>query len=163
MLKEGKKFDRYCKLPDSYHLKCKSMEHCNCRPNRRSRRQPKKEKSFSNNKNNKKYKYYRKKARRSWNKSSKCFACGKQGHYVKQCPNKRTKSSKLIHQLKQIVDEVPSDADIESIFSEQDDVNQHTTFMLQDSDNSSIYSDSSNYSEPNLHSEAYQVTSGSDL
>ncbi|KAK2665064.1 hypothetical protein Ddye_003638 [Dipteronia dyeriana] len=32
---------------------------------------------------------------------------------------------------KQIVDDIPSDADIESILSERDDVNLHTTFMVQ--------------------------------
>ncbi|KAK2643659.1 hypothetical protein Ddye_018854 [Dipteronia dyeriana] len=163
MLRKGKKYDNYCKLPDSYRIKCKSMEHYNCRPYRHSRRQPKKEKIFSSNKKNSKYKYYRKKARRSWNKSNKCFTCEQQGHYTKQCPNKITKSAKLIQQLRQIVDEVPSDVDIESIFSEQDEVNPHTTFMIQDSDNSSVSLEFSNFSEPDLPSEAYQVANKSDL
>ncbi|KAK2634646.1 hypothetical protein Ddye_029438 [Dipteronia dyeriana] len=38
MIKEGRKYDKNYKLPDSYHLKCKSTDHCNCRPYRRSRR-----------------------------------------------------------------------------------------------------------------------------
>ncbi|KAK2659173.1 hypothetical protein Ddye_005706, partial [Dipteronia dyeriana] len=62
-----------------------------------------------------------------------------------------------------IADDVLSNADIESIFSEQDDVNPYNTFMLKDFDNSSISSDSSNYSESDLPSEAYQVMSGNDL
>ncbi|KAK2650044.1 hypothetical protein Ddye_017533 [Dipteronia dyeriana] len=65
--------------------------------------------------------------------------------------------------ITQIADEVPSDADIESIFSEQDDVNLYTTFMIQDSDDSSASSKFSDFSEPNLPSKAYQVTNKSDL
>ncbi|KAK2645919.1 hypothetical protein Ddye_021114 [Dipteronia dyeriana] len=87
----------------------------------------------------------------------------RQGHYAKQCPNKRTKSTKLIQQLRQIADEVPSDADIESIFLEQEDVNQLTTFMSQDSDDSYSSSETSDYSGPDLPSEAYQATSNNNL
>ncbi|KAK2640781.1 hypothetical protein Ddye_022544 [Dipteronia dyeriana] len=65
MIKEGRKYDKNCKLPDSYHLKCKSTDHCNCRPYRCSRRQPRKEMVFPSNKKNRKYKYHQKKARRS--------------------------------------------------------------------------------------------------
>ncbi|KAK2655687.1 hypothetical protein Ddye_008739 [Dipteronia dyeriana] len=77
-----------------------------------------------------------------------------QGHYTKQYPNKKVKSAKLIHQLKQIADEVPSDVDIESIFLKQEDVDSHTTFVLQDFDSSS---ESSEYSDPDFLSEAYQA------
>ncbi|KAK2640780.1 hypothetical protein Ddye_022543 [Dipteronia dyeriana] len=73
------------------------------------------------------------------------------------------KSTKLIQQLRQIVDDVLSDDDIKSIFSERDDVNPHTTFMIQESDDSGLSSESSDYSEPDLPSEAYQATSGSNL
>ncbi|KAK2650124.1 hypothetical protein Ddye_017613 [Dipteronia dyeriana] len=163
MIKKGRKYDKNCKLPDSYHLKCISTDHCNCRPYRHSRRQPKKERVFPSNKKNRKYEYYQKKARRSWNKSNKCFACGQQGKYTKQCPNKRTKSAKLIQQLMQIVDDVPFDVDNRSIVFERDDVNPHTAFMIQDSDDSSLSPESSDYSEPDLFSEAYQATSGSNL
>ena len=48
-----------------------------------------------------------------------------------------------------IADEVPSDADIESIFSEQGGVDNNTTFILQDTDSASCSefseSDSSEY------------------
>ncbi|KAK2664064.1 hypothetical protein Ddye_002638 [Dipteronia dyeriana] len=27
MIREGRKYDRYCKFPPTYHLKCNSMEH----------------------------------------------------------------------------------------------------------------------------------------
>ncbi|KAK2655054.1 hypothetical protein Ddye_008106 [Dipteronia dyeriana] len=81
-----------------------------------------------------------------------------EGHYVKQCSNKRAKSAKLIQQLRQVVDEIPSDADIESIFSEQEDVNRLTSFMIQDSDDSSTPSESTGYTDPDSPSEAYQAT-----
>ncbi|KAK2645494.1 hypothetical protein Ddye_020689 [Dipteronia dyeriana] len=45
----------------------------------------------------------------------------------------------------------------------RDDVNPHTTFMIQDSDDSGLSSESSDYSEPGLPSKAYQATSGSNL
>ncbi|KAK2634893.1 hypothetical protein Ddye_029685 [Dipteronia dyeriana] len=40
MIKKGRKYDRYYKLPDSYHLKCKTTDHCNCESYHLSRRQP---------------------------------------------------------------------------------------------------------------------------
>ncbi|KAK2640796.1 hypothetical protein Ddye_022559 [Dipteronia dyeriana] len=164
MIREGRKYDRHCKFPLTYHLKCNSTEHCNCRTNRPYRRQPtenqpRKEKSSSTPRRNRKYKYYRKKTRRSWNKSNKCFAHGQEGYYAKQCPNKRAKSVKLIQQLRHVADEIPSDADIESFFSEQEDVNQLTSFMVQDSDDSSTSSEQTGYTDPSSPSEVYQATS----
>ncbi|KAK2653676.1 hypothetical protein Ddye_013532 [Dipteronia dyeriana] len=93
MIKEGRKYDRYCKLPPTYHLKCNSTEHCNCRANR------------------------------------------------------------------QVAEEILSDADIESFFSEQEDVNQLTSFMVQDSDDSSTSSEQTGYTDPDSPSEVYQATS----
>ncbi|KAK2663835.1 hypothetical protein Ddye_002409 [Dipteronia dyeriana] len=40
MIKESRKYDRYCKLPDSYHLKCRDTDHCNCRSSHHSRGLP---------------------------------------------------------------------------------------------------------------------------
>ncbi|KAK2640900.1 hypothetical protein Ddye_022663 [Dipteronia dyeriana] len=67
--------------------------------------------------------------------------------------------AKLIQQLRQVADEIPFDADIESIFSEQEDVNQLTSFMIQDSDDSSTLSESTDYTDTVSPSEAYQATS----
>ena len=75
----------------------------------------------------------------------------------KKCPNKRAKAAKLVHQLEQIADEVPSDVDIESIFSEQEKRDDSTTFFLQDLDSVSCseYSDSS---EADSIQDSYQAT-----
>ncbi|KAK2645460.1 hypothetical protein Ddye_020655 [Dipteronia dyeriana] len=164
MIREGRKYDRHCKFPPTYHLKCNSTEHCNCRTNRSYRRrptrnQPRKEKNSSTPRRNRKYKHYMKKTRRSWNKSNKCFACGQERHYAKQCPNKRAKSAKLIQHLRHVVDEIPSNADIESFFSEQEDVNQLTSFMVQDSDDSSTSSEQLGYTDHGSPLEVYQATS----
>ncbi|KAK0598266.1 hypothetical protein LWI29_033129 [Acer saccharum] len=94
----------------------------------------------------KRIKFYKKKAKRGWNKSQRCYICGKPGHYAKKCPNKKAKSARLVQQLKEIADEVPSDADIESIFSEQDTADHSTTFVLQEDSSDSEYLDSSSLS-----------------
>ncbi|KAK0580148.1 hypothetical protein LWI29_037057 [Acer saccharum] len=96
-----------------------------------------------------------KKAKRDWNKSQRCYICGKPGHYAKKCPNKKAKSARLVQQLKDIADEVPSDADIESIFSEQDRADPSTTFILQEDLSDLEYSGSSDYSSI---PESYQAT-----
>ncbi|KAK3183218.1 hypothetical protein Dsin_030504 [Dipteronia sinensis] len=54
--------------------------------------------------------------------------------------------------LKDIADEVHSDADVESIFSEQETVDQNTTFVLQ-------YSDSSDTDSADYGSSSYQTVS----
>ncbi|KAK0590074.1 hypothetical protein LWI29_022372 [Acer saccharum] len=94
----------------------------------------------------KRFKFYKKKVKQGWNKSQHCYICGKPGHYAKKCPNKKAKSARLVQQLKEIADEVPSDADIESIFSEQDTADHSTTFVLQEDSSDSEYSDSSSLS-----------------
>ncbi|KAK2648935.1 hypothetical protein Ddye_016424 [Dipteronia dyeriana] len=64
---------------------------------------------------------------------------------------------KARRQLRQVAEEIPSDADIESYFSEQEDVNQLTSFMMLDSDDTSSSGDSS-LPEQDYPSEAYQAT-----
>ncbi|KAK2653589.1 hypothetical protein Ddye_013445 [Dipteronia dyeriana] len=72
MIREGRKYDKHCKFPPKYHLKCSFNEHCNCKANRPYRKESRAQKSKGSS-NPRKYKYYRKKARRSWNKSNKCY------------------------------------------------------------------------------------------
>ncbi|KAI9169575.1 hypothetical protein LWI28_014289 [Acer negundo] len=150
MLKEGKRYEVQCKQP-SYQIKCKSSEQCIC--------QTKKNKHFqtTKRKGKKKFKFFKKKSRRTWNQSQKCFICGQKGHYAKKCPNKKAKSAKLIQQL---ADDIPSDADIESIFSEQDHADDNTVFVLQAQDSVSTISDSeySSLSETDSLPVSYKAT-----
>ncbi|KAK1582477.1 hypothetical protein Q3G72_015436 [Acer saccharum] len=149
MLTEGKNLQSQCRQP-SLQIKCKSAS-CTCRMKKKNHF-----KHFKNKKgSSKRFKFFRKKAKRGWNKSQRCFICGKPGHYAKKCPNKKAKSARLVQQLKDIADEVPSDADIESIFSEQDHTDPFTTFVLQEDVSDSEYSGSSDYSSV---PESYQAT-----
>ncbi|KAI9194520.1 hypothetical protein LWI28_006756 [Acer negundo] len=56
-------------------------------------------------------------------------------HYANKCP--KAKSAKLVCQLEQVANNVPSDADFKSIFSKQEGVDNNTTFILHDSDSAS--------------------------
>ncbi|KAK2651833.1 hypothetical protein Ddye_011689 [Dipteronia dyeriana] len=113
MMKECKKYVKQC-MQHNLQIKYKSSDMCTYKPKKKKHFQH----SFKHKKNEK-FKYYRKKAKRAWNKSQKCFICGKKGHYVKKCPNNKAKSAKLVHQLEHIPGEsLPSDADMESLFSE---------------------------------------------
>ncbi|KAK0574000.1 hypothetical protein LWI29_016782 [Acer saccharum] len=132
-------------------IKCKSLDSCTCKTKKKNHF-----KHFKNKKgSSKRFKFFRKKAKRGWNKSQRCYICGKPGHFAKKCPNKKAKSARLVQQLKDIADEVPSDADIESIFSEQDKADHTTTFVLQEDLSDSEYSGSSDY---NSIPESYQAT-----
>ncbi|KAK0596208.1 hypothetical protein LWI29_013643 [Acer saccharum] len=150
MLTEGKKLQSQCKQP-SFQIKCKTLGSCTCKTKKKNHF-----KHFKNKKgSSKRLKFFRKKAKRGWNKSQRCYICGKSGHFAKKCPNKKAKSTRLVQQLTDIADEVPSDVDIESIFSEQDNADHTTTFVLQEDLSDSEYSDSSDYSSI---PESYQVT-----
>ncbi|KAK0574989.1 hypothetical protein LWI29_032165 [Acer saccharum] len=148
MLTEGKNLQSQCRQP-SLQIKCKSSS-CTCRMKKQNHF-----KRFKNKKgSSKRFKFFRKKTKRGWNKSQHCYICGKPGHYAKKCPNKKAKSARLVQQLRDIADEVPSDADIESIFSEQDQTDPSTTFVLQEDVSDLESSGSSDYSSV---PEAYQA------
>ncbi|KAK0572267.1 hypothetical protein LWI29_028886 [Acer saccharum] len=154
MITEGKKLQSQCKQP-SLQIKCKSLSSCTCKTKKKNHF-----KHFKNKKgNSKRFKFFRKKAKRGWNKSQRCYICGKLGHFAKKCPNKKAKSARLVQELKDITDEVPSDADIESIFSEQDSADHTTTFVLQEDLSDSEYFGSSDYSSIPKSYQATQLIS----
>ena len=154
MIKEGKRYESQCRQP-SHQIKCKSAEMSTWKTKKKHHFR-----SFkSKHKKGKRLRYFSKKSKRSWQKSTRCFVCGQKGHFAKRCPHKKAKSAKLVQQLKEIADEVPFDADIESIFSEQEGVTNDTTFVLQDTDSASDSDSSSTSSVSTTILPSYQASS----
>ncbi|KAK3230311.1 hypothetical protein Dsin_002192 [Dipteronia sinensis] len=159
MIREGKRYEAQCKQP-SFHIKCKDKDQCLCKSKKKHHFRPFQRRSGRHSKPKpKKFKFFTKKFTRAQHKSYKCCVCGKPSHYAKQCPNKKAKSAKLVQQLKEIADEVPSDANIESIFSEQDAADKNTTFVLHYSDSSDSSDDNSTGSSTGSVYNSYQVAS----
>ena len=68
-------------------------------------------------------------------KHNRCFICKKRRHFARNCPNKSAKAVRLIQHLQQY--SILSDnEEVESIFSEQSEKDDHTTFILADSTDS---------------------------
>ncbi|KAK2638413.1 hypothetical protein Ddye_026208 [Dipteronia dyeriana] len=136
MLKEGKKYEKQCRQPN-IQIKCKSSDKCTCEP--------------------KKKKHFQHSFKCAWNKSQKCFICGKKGHYAKKCPNNKAKSAKLVYQFEHIPREsLPSDTDVDSIFSEQENMDDYTVFKLHDPDTEST-SEFYDSSDTDTMPESYQA------
>ena len=70
-------------------------------------------------------------------KSSRCFICKRKGHYAKDCPNKREKSIQLVEHLQATTDYSPEKDELEFYFSEQDEPNDETVFILHNSSDDS--------------------------
>ncbi|KAK1556952.1 hypothetical protein Q3G72_015133 [Acer saccharum] len=142
MIREGKKYEFQCKQP-SYQIKCKSTDQCTCKT--KKKHHFKSSSRQFNHKPSNRFKSFRRKAKRGRNKSTRCFICGQPGHYAKRCPNKKIKFAKLVQQIAQLADSILSDADVESIFSEQDEVTEDTVFVIQDPGASELNPDTSHY------------------
>ncbi|KAH9792913.1 hypothetical protein KPL71_004337 [Citrus sinensis] len=86
------------------------------------------------------YRFFRKKSSSSREfkrkQSSRCFICKRQGHYAKDCPNKREKYIRLVEHLQATTDYSPAKDKLEFYFSEQDEPNDETMFTLQNSSDS---------------------------
>ncbi|KAH9792620.1 hypothetical protein KPL71_004198 [Citrus sinensis] len=68
-------------------------------------------------------------------KHNRCFICKKRRHFARNCPNKSAKSVHLIQHLQQS-SILSNNEDVESIFSEQFEKDDHTAFILADSTDS---------------------------
>ncbi|KAH9698087.1 hypothetical protein KPL71_023875 [Citrus sinensis] len=137
LMKDKPPFKSACKKP-YLEIKCRDDKHCTCIPKKNSHfhKYPTKPKHRSS-KHKKPYRFFKRKdpARIHRSKGSRCFICKKKGHFVKNCPNRPTKDVRLISHLQQS-SMISDHEDIESLFTEQDDYDDFTTFALDDSSES---------------------------
>ena len=69
----------------------------------------------------------------SKSKGNHCFICKKKGHFARNCPNRPAKSVWLIEHLQDSMLLSESD-DVKSFFSEQDEYNEQTAFILAETE-----------------------------
>ena len=113
-------FKSTCKKPH-LSIKCKSDKDCTCSTKKKSHfqkyRYPHK-KNRTSSKPKKPYCFFRKKnpTQSSKSKSSHCFIYKKKGHFARNCPNRPSKSVRLIEHL-QSSSMLSDNDDVESFFS----------------------------------------------
>ncbi|KAH9686166.1 hypothetical protein KPL70_014265 [Citrus sinensis] len=121
-----------CKKP-YLKIQCKDDKKCTC-PTTKMKHFQKHFHRSSSKKPKKPYRYFRKKDPSQFRKKkhNHCFICKRRRHSARNCPNKSAKTVRLIQHLQQ--SSILSDnEEVESIFSEQSEKDDHTTFILADS------------------------------
>ncbi|KAH9769554.1 hypothetical protein KPL71_012046 [Citrus sinensis] len=114
-------------------IQCKDDKKCTC-PTTKKKHFQKHIHRSSSTKPKKPYRYFRQKDPSQFRKKkhNRCFICKKRGHFAHNCPNKSTKFVHLIQHLQQS-SILSNNEDVESIFLEQSEKDDHTTFILADS------------------------------
>ncbi|GMN67565.1 hypothetical protein TIFTF001_036628, partial [Ficus carica] len=132
-MKQMKQFDRICinkelltKCPKNPTPGC-NCSSCSSKPSSRIRKFRKKKgfrrnKFFSKKKGS--WKFLRKRRNFSKRRSTKCFICGSKNHFMKNCP--KAKTQKMITHINKETGISFSDNEIESLFSADDEINDHT-------------------------------------
>ncbi|KAH9680105.1 hypothetical protein KPL71_026418 [Citrus sinensis] len=141
LLKDKEPFRSACKKP-YLQIKCHKKKDCDCSSKKKRHFRKFKTPEFSSKprRSRKPYRFFRKKSSSSREfkrkQSTRCFICKKKGHYAKDCPNKREKSIRLVEHLQATTDYSPAKDELEFYFSEQDEPNDETVFVLQNSSDS---------------------------
>ncbi|KAL2471551.1 Reverse transcriptase domain-containing protein [Abeliophyllum distichum] len=134
----GKKLEKACERPE-LKIKCHyNDKSCSC-PGKKKRHikkfkfKRKGPRSFP-----KKRRFFRRKF--SKKKGDRYFICEKKGHFAKDCPEQ--KKAKILKQICAATN-IDDEADLESIFSEEDEQSSNTIFVLEDraSDTDDSFSD----------------------
>ncbi|KAH9744221.1 hypothetical protein KPL70_003601 [Citrus sinensis] len=142
LLKDKEPFRSACKKP-YLQIKCQKKNDCDCSSKKKRHFRKFKNPEFSSRprRSRKPYRFFIKKSSSSRDfkrrKSSRCFICNRKGHYAKDCPNKREKSIRLVEHLQATTDYSPEKDELEFYFSEQDEPNDETVLVLQNSSDDS--------------------------
>ena len=119
-MENNQPFKSACKKP-YLSIKCKSDNDCTCSTKKKSHfqkyRHPHK-KNWTSSRPKKPYRFFRKKdsTQSSKSKSSRCFICKKKVHFVRNYPNRPSKSVRLIKHL-QSSSMLSDNDDVESFYS----------------------------------------------
>ncbi|KAH9686193.1 hypothetical protein KPL70_014278 [Citrus sinensis] len=131
LMEHKEPFASACKKP-YLKIQCKDDKTCTC-PSTKKKHFQKHFHRSSSKKPKKPYRYFRKNDPSQFRtkRHNRCFICKKRGHFARNCPNKSAKVVRLIQHLQQssILSE---NEEVESIFSEQSEKDDHTAFILTD-------------------------------